>query len=518
MILPMVLSLTKLFDDPIKWTFIVSNLLSSYIINTIILVLCVSFFSVCIGYYASYMMTQTSFKGKSILSILLYLPLAMPAYILSYVYVDTLSFSGRIYRFFLSMGISLELNLFSMSMAVFVLTLSLFPYVYIPLSTYFRTRNQHHIDVAKMLRVPLIKRITNIYVPLMLPTLLSSTMLIIFETVNDYGVTKYLNIKTLSVGIFDAWFQLNDLTSALYLAFGYVVIVLIVYSLYKVLSKDTKKDINKFTEKRYYKKLTIKQTWLYITPLWIIVFLSLGLPLIELVLNILQSFELSDLRPWFEALIWTISIALLTSLLIMLLSVIIANAKRFSNSKIIHNIVAIPILGYALPGVMMALMYYIFYINLDRFFRPLYQLLSTQHVVLSVSIWMLITALVFRFFAIGYKQVSNQYTSIGTYHALTSYTLKKGKWTTLLRIDIPMIKKSLIAGFILSFIDIIKELPLTLLLRPFNVQTLSTLIFTYMNNEDINKASFASLTLILLSFICILIVTSLGRKPHDSRD
>ena len=514
--IPVLFSITQLFNDAPKWSFIVSNLLTTYLTNTLILVFMVGVFSLSIGFYAAYVIATKSFKGRNILSLLLYLPLAMPAYVLSYIYVDTLSFSGRVYRLLSFFGITSQFNLFSISTAIFVLTLSLFPYAYIPLKAYLTKRNQHHEDVARMLRIPIWKRILSVHLPLLLPTFMTALMFIVFETVNDYGVTKYLNIKTLSVGMFDAWFQLNDLTSALYLAITYMIVLLSFYIVYQIIVKDTKKDNIKTYEKPHLTSLNKQQTLLYTTPLWILVFFSLGLPLIELLLNTIQSFQIESILSWLRALGTTLMVALLASLIIIIMSLLISNTKRFTWSKGIKKLLNLPIFGYAFPGVMIALMYYMFFIHFDRFLNPIYTLFGNQRLVLSLSIWVLISALVFRFFAIGFKQISNSYESIGIHHTLSSYTLRKGKWMTLLKIDVPMIKKGLIAGFILSFIDIIKELPMTLLLRPFNVQTLSTLIYTYISNEDISKASFASLTLIIISGIFIVVFKSLGRKKDVS--
>ncbi len=165
---------------------------------------------------------------------------------------------------------------------------------------------------------------------------------------------------------------------------------------------------------------------------------------------------------------------------------------------------------------MVALIYYYFFVRIDNFLDPAYQTIFQSGHILSLSIFVLIGALVFKYFAVGYKQISNVYDIIGLQHTLTSYTLKKSKWKTLLSVDIPMIKRGLIAGFILSFIDIIKELPITLLLRPFNVQSLSTLIFTYINNEDISKASTASLLLVMITGILIIILQSFGKGKNVS--
>lgn len=516
LMMPFVFAITMFFGDAPKWSFIVSNLLTTYVTNTMTLVLSVSVFSMMIGLYAAYMIETMSFKGKRILSLLLYLPLAIPAYVLSYIYVDTLSYSGRLYQILSSLGLDFSGIVFSMPMAIFILSLSLFPYAYLSFKVYFKTRNTHHFDVARLLRIPFLKRLTRIHIPFMLPTFMSALLFITFETINDYGVTKYLNIKTLTVGMFDSWFQMNDLTSSFYLALIYVVVLLFVSTIYLFIFKRSIIDSSKSNVTSYLKKLTLKETMLYTTPLWFICLFSLFIPMIELILNSLQSVNVASVLSAGQALIQTLMMTFISSTAIILFALIIKNIQRLMHHKKGMTLFKLPLVGYAFPGVMVALIYYYFYIRLDQLLDPLYQILFQRGLIISLSSLVLIIAYVFKYFAVGYKQISTTYDIIGTHHTLAAYTLKKSKLKTLVFIDIPMIKKGLFAGFILSFIDIIKELPMTLLLRPFNVQTLSTLIFTSINNEDISKASFASVLLIILSSVLIILLQSFGRKNNVS--
>ena len=516
LMMPFVFAITMFFGDAPKWSFIISNLLTTYVTNTMTLVLSVSVFSMMIGFYAAYIIETMSFKGKRILSLLLYLPLAIPAYVLSYIYVDSLSYSGRLYQILSSLGLDFSGIVFSMPMAIFILSLSLFPYAYLSFKVYFKTRNTHHFDVARLLRIPFLKRLTRIHIPLMLPTFMSALLFITFETINDYGVTKYLNIKTLTVGMFDSWFQMNDLTSSFYLALIYVVVLLFVSTIYVFIFKRSIIDSSKSNVTSYLKKLTLKETMLYTTPLWFICLFSLFIPMIELILNSVQSVNIASVLSAGQALIQTLMMTFISSAAIILFALIIKNIQRLMHHQKGMFIFKLPLVGYAFPGVMVALIYYYFYIRLDQLLNPLYQILFQRGLIISLSSVVLIIAYVFKYFAVGYKQISTTYDIIGTQHTLAAYTLKKSKLKTLVFIDIPMIKKALFAGFILSFIDIIKELPMTLLLRPFNVQTLSTLIFTSINNEDISKASFASVLLIILTSVLIILLQSFGRKNNVS--
>ncbi|MGB0417733.1 MAG: ABC transporter permease [Acholeplasmataceae bacterium] len=516
LMMPFVFAISMFFGDAPKWSFIVSNLLTTYVTNTMTLVLSVSVLSMMIGLYAAYMIESMSFKGKKILSLLLYLPLAIPAYVLSYIYVDTLSYSGRLHQILLSLGLDFSGIVFSMPMAIFILSLSLFPYAYLSFKVYFKTRNTHHSDVARLLNIPFLKRLTRIHIPLMLPTFMSALLFITFETINDYGVTKYLNIKTLTVGMFDSWFQMNDLTSSFYLASIYVGLLLLVSTIYLFIFKRSIIDSSKSNVTSYIKKLTLKETMLYTTPLWLICIFSLFIPMVELILNSVQSVNLASILSTGQALIQTLMMTFISSTAIIFFALMIKNIQRLMHHKKGMSIFKLPLVGYAFPGVMVALIYYYFYTRLDQLLDPLYQILFQRGLIISLSSLVLMIAYVFKYFAVGYKQISTTYDIIGTQHTLAAYTLKKSKLKTLVFIDMPMIKKGLFAGFILSFIDIIKELPMTLLLRPFNVQTLSTLIFTSINNEDISKASFASVLLIILTSVLIILLQSFGRKNNVS--
>jgi len=512
-VVPIIFSLRKLLETSKQWLFIVENLLYTYVTQSVILVLSVVFLSVVIGICSAVIVTKYEFKGRKLLEVLLYLPMAVPPYVLSYIYVDTLSFQGRIYRLFQAIGIQLHMNVFSLSMAILVLSLSLYPYIYIPMKAYFRQQDDMYDDAAKLLHMSWVKRMIKIHIPMLMPTLISASMFVLFEAMNDYGVSKYLNIKTLTVGMFDTWFQFNDITAAFYLAFIYIGFIILITLLYQLYHRHKHVAKAGHYQKKHPSKLTGSKSYVYIGLLWTLIVVSLGIPLFELILNVFSALSTTSFLPFIEALFNTLVISLLASGIIMMIALLMGNFYRFVKHKWLKKLSNIVVIGYALPGVMIALIYYVFFIELDMFFSPIYNVFNRSGLVLSLSIWMLIAAFVFRFFAIGYRQVIASYASIGMKQTLAAYTLHTSKFKTLFLIDVPMIKKGFIAGFIISFVDIVKELPMTLLLRPFNMQTLSTLTYTYMNNEDIIGASLPSLAIVIVSMALILILTR-KRKEH----
>ena len=515
-IIPLLFSLNKILETSDKWPFIVEQLLMTYVSQTLILVVGVITLSSLIGGLSAFVIATYQFKGRRLLEILFYLPMAVPPYALSYIYVDSLSYQGRLYRMLSMIGIDSNINVFSMGMAIMVLSLTLSPYIYIPLLAYLKNKDVMYEDAAKLLHKSWFHRMRLIHVPMMLPTLLSAGMFVLFESLNDYGVSKYLNIKTLSVGMFDAWFQLNDMTAAFYVAFIYIGVIIGVSIMYQLMKKNKNTSTLTNAKKSRYQQLQGWQRYVFPTSLWIIITWSLFWPMTELVLNIITSWSNINVRAFFHALWNTLMIASIASGIIIVTALFVGNFYRFARNQWVKKVSSIFVIGYALPGVMIALIYYVFFIQVDQFLLPLYGIIHTRDLVLSLSIWMLISAFVFRFFAIGFRQVIVSYETIGQKHTLASYTLHMSKLKTLWFVDIPLIKKGLIAGFIISFVDIAKELPMTLLLRPYNTQTLSTLTFTYVNNEDIAGASLPSLVMIVLSAILILILTSKRKDSHVS--
>jgi iron(III) transport system permease protein len=166
-------------------------------------------------------------------------------------------------------------------------------------------------------------------------------------------------------------------------------------------------------------------------------------------------------------------------------------------------------LGYAIPGAVIAIAVNIFFIDLDRALYPIYLFFNenSPKLVLSMSLVMLIFAYTLRFMAIGYNSVESSYDKIGLKYTEASYVLKHSKIKTLLKVDLPLLKPSLISAAIIVFIDIIKELPLTLILRPVNYNTLATYVYVYASDEMLQEASLASFTLIMISSILIYILT-----------
>ena len=202
----------------------------------------------------------------------------------------------------------------------------------------------------------------------------------------------------------------------------------------------------------------------------------------------------------------SVTVAGISATVIIIFALIVGNFSRLVHGKAAKLLPKLTILGYSIPGAVIAVAVVTAFIALDGFLAPLYRVAGVENsLVFSVSLTMLVSAYIIRFFAIGYNSIESGYDKIGTDFRDASRLLGAGLTKTFFKIDVPMLKGAIISGFILVFIDVLKEIPLTLILRPFNFDTLSTKAFQYASDEKIMEASQASLVIVGISALAIVV-------------
>jgi iron(III) transport system permease protein len=500
--LPIINASYSVFTEGKNWQFVVENRLLMYLTQSVILVLSVLFLSTLFGVYASSIVSLYDFKGSKILSLLLFLPLAMPSYVMAFIYQDIVREQ-------------LKGSLMNLMGAIIILSISLFPYVYLTTRAQFKYLNTSLNEAAKLMKMSTYQRWWLIHLPMLKPGILTGVMFVVFETLNDYGTVSYFNVKVLSVGIFETWFGLNDRLSGLRLSWIYVGMVIVFMSLL-ALRKKPHISLTRPSKAWTKKKLNLKEYFLKVMPLWGLILMSFIIPVLYLIRDVLEVFSQINYLKVLGATLNSLILGSGAAWIIMVLALVLANANRFYHQKFVKIMSKISLIGYVLPGVLIALMYYVWFIELDHFLNPLYALFGQQGLVLSLSIIMLLSAYVMRFLSVGYNHLNSNYRAIGTHHTLTSYVLKKSKWKTLYAIDIPMLKWGILTGFLLVLVDSLKELSMTLILRPFNYHALSTLIYQYVMDEQLAMASAASLILIGVSASFMVLVDWIGGKRDVS--
>ncbi|QOR68791.1 iron ABC transporter permease [Cytobacillus suaedae] len=501
----------KLFTKPNEnWYHIQEFLLADYIQNTLILIVFTGILSVLIGVSLAWIVSVYDFPFKRFFKWGLILPLAIPPYIGAYTYNGLLNYTGVIQSTLRnSFGLKLDQKYFdimTMHGTIFIFTIFLFPYVYIITKAFLENQSASLIENARLLGSNSFGVFFRVVLPLSRTAIIGGVSLVILEVLNDYGVVKYFGVQTFSTAIFQAWFGMGDLDSAIKLAGVLMTIVVLVLVFEKMMRG--RKNYHFTTTK-------IRPIQPYVLPKWrgwvlfgyafTIFTIGFLIPLAQLIYWLFMTYE-RIVSADFLLLVWnSVSVAFISSSIIIIVALVIANFSRLSQGPVAKVISRLTVLGYSLPGTIIAIGVLTVFIALDKNLFGFYEWLGLKPtLLLSLSIAMLLFAYVIRFLAIGFNSIEAGFDKVGTSFTEASRMLGNNITRSFFKVDLRMIKGAVLGGFLLVFIDILKELPLTLLLQPFNFYTLATKAFQYANDEMIQEAALASLLIILVSSLSIV--------------
>jgi len=508
----------KLFDSPGgSWSHIANNLLMGYFQNTILLLLGVAIMTFLLGVSTAWLVSNYEFPGRKYFEWLLILPLGFPGYIMAYTYVGILDYTGPIQVFFrntFDMQVRGSLiDIMNLPGAVFILSITLFPYVFLITRSSFLQQSKTLQEASFLLGANRFKTFFKVALPMARPAIVAGIALASMEVLNDYGTVKYFGVNTFTTGIFRAWFSMGDSSTAIYLAAILMVFVFVIlyleslqrgnrqYSAVNGIQKPTARVHPTLGKKIFYTSIC--------TSIFLISFLF---PFLQLVNWVSLTYTKVVNQDFFLLIFRSFGLAAVSGIFIVILSIVLLYALRLSPFKWVKNITKIATLGYAIPGAVIAVGVMIPFIAMDKWVYG--NLFSSQVAGLffSGTLFALVFAYIVRFMAVGYNPVEAGFQKIGIHVNEASRLLGARSTRTLLKIDLPLIKTSLVSGILLVFVDVLKELPLTLILRPFNYQTLATKAFDMATNEMIAESANAALIIILTGIIPIIFLNRLIKK------
>lgn len=521
--LPNLNILSNVFNEPNEnWLHIKEFLLKEYVINTLIIVIFTGFFTVVIGTSLAWIISIYDFPLRSFLKWGLILPLTIPPYIAAYTYTGLINYTGLIQstlrnKFNISVNQSYT-DIMSIEGSIFIFTMFLFPYVYTITRAFIAKQSASLIETARVLGRSPLAIFWFVILPLSRAAIIGGTSLVVLEVINDYGVVQYFGVTTFSTAIFKAWFSLSDVDTAIKLAGILMVIVFGILLLEKIL-RGGKKYSYTTTKVRPITRIKLSglksvMAFGYGAIIFGLGFLIPSLQLIHwAIITYYNVFDTAFLKLMFNSLFT----ALVASALIITIALIIANYSRISHSIISKIIARLTVIGYSIPGAVIAIGVIVFFIAIDNNLFWLYKWVKEDSVklVLSTSVFMLIFAYVIRFIGIGFNSVESGFEKVGKKFFEASRTLGMSVTQTFFKVDVGMIAPAILTGFILAFVDIMKELPLTLILRPFNFETLATKAYQYAGDELIQEASIPSLIIISISFISVYLFHRVADREEN---
>jgi iron(III) transport system permease protein len=487
--------------------------------NTTLLIVGVGLCSSFFGATAAWLVSIYEFKGRQLVSWLLMLPLAVPSYILAYVFVDVLRYESPVQDLaYVLLG--RYLNPMSLSSAVLLFSLGLYPYVYVVVRSFLSRQSASMFDAARLFGVKGVPLFVGYGLPLMRASIISSVVLVIMEVLSDYGLVDYFGIVTFTTLIFGSWFRFRQIQTALRFSLWLLVVVFVVLGAERLFS-NKRRFAYATTKVRSLRRMRLSKThqgvvWLYLGSLLVV---SFGIPMLQLISWALQTYQLSVNFNLVQAVISTILVSVGAGFAILVLTLLLANIGRHRPTLLQTLLLRITLFGYSIPGAVVAVVMLLLFQRLDQAIDLVMVggLGLPRGLFLTGTMLLLLSAYVVRFMAIGYQSIESNYQKIGTNFTNASYLLGKGKLATLWKVDVPMLRQGMASAMILVVIDIIKELPLTLVLRPFNFNTLATLTYRYAAEEQVRMGAIAALIMIGLSSIIIYVITRPRKEVRYGR-
>jgi iron(III) transport system permease protein len=499
LVLPLLFLLIYVFKpEGQAWQSIVEYDLFNQTANTLLLILLVVPITVFLGTWFAWIVSAYEFRGRKILSWALLLPLTFPTYIMAFTQAQLFSYGGLFSKVSKMAGAekAWHIDLLHLPGLVVVLSLSLYPYVYLPVKIALRSGMGPYIEAARNLG----KNNTNIFfkiaLPLMRPAIAGGAFLVAMEVLNDYGAVKYYGISTLTTGIFSAWFASNDLVSAVRISFILLIIALVTISAERY-QRRRKSYISARRQKNLMRENP--QQWKkFLYPLLIIIFLLFAflVPISQLISDTIKNSHLFKSDNFGEMAFNSIGIALFGSVLVTSFAFLVLFGQRINNNLFLTVISRSFAIGYALPGAVIAVSVMIISSMIDN---------SLNTYLIGGSIIGLLFAFLVRFIAIGYNTLNSGFERQSKNIDKASLNLGISPFNTLKKINIPISYSVLMGSFLLCFVDMIKELPLTYILRPFNFHTFSTKAFDYASDEMLAKAALPSLCIVILGSLPLIL-------------
>jgi len=504
-----------------NWAHMKEFVLGSFIKTSLILISATALLTIMIGLSLAWLIAQYQFPLRGFLKWALVLPLSIPPFIGAYTYHGIVNYTGVI-QTTLRDRFGIELNpsffdIMNLPGAVFIYTMFLYPYVYTITRIFLSQQSASLIESARMLGKGPWRTFIQVVIPISRVSIIGGASLVVLEVLNDYGVVKYYGIQTFTTAIFQTWFGLGDIESSIKLAaslMGFVILILMI----EKLLRGRRQYSYSTTKVRPLPLIQLKGWKATVVTGYGLFILSLGffIPIAQLIDWMILTYGKIPMGEFLTYVKNSVTVAGISASVIILFALIVGNFSRLVHGRIVKLLPKLTILGYSIPGAVIAVAVVTAFIALDRFLSPIYQLIGlSTTLVLSVSLIMLISAYIIRFFAIGYNSIESGYDKIGTDFRDASRLLGVGLTKTFFKVDVPMLKGAIVSGFVIVFIDILKEIPLTLILRPFNFDTLSTKAFQYASDEKIMEASQASLLIVGISAFAIVVFYKFLEKEQN---
>ncbi len=507
------------------WAHLFSTILPTTLTDTVILLAGVGVVTAVIGTASAWLVTAYDFPGRRMLEWALLLPLAVPTYIIAYAYLDILhpigSVQGAI-RWVLGYESPRQFRLpdiRSMTGCILLLGFVLYPYVYIPTRAMFLTQSGTLADAARTLGVSRRAMFWRVGLPLARPAVAIGIALALMETLNDVGAAEFLGVRTMTVTIYTTWITRTDLPGASQIALALLLIVVALVGIERWARRQQRYAIDARRSRGFQPQtVSFPKGMLFLVVGLMPVLVGFVAPAIYLTSEAWKRYQFAGLSPRIvnEA-ISTLTIATIATVVTISLGLVVAYATRVRPGRTSAALLRLSSMGYAAPGTVVAIGVLIVLAGFDRFVD------QTALDWFGVSTGLLfmgsgaavIYALTVRFLAISSGGIEAGLSRIPTSLDHVSRTLGQSVSGTFWHVHLPLSKTAISAASLLVFVDCVKELPATLLLRPLNVETFATHLYGEAARGTYEEAAIAALAIVAIAILPVLLLSRVGTSRPD---
>lgn len=505
------------------WPHLIENVLPGAVRRTLILMAGVAAIALVTGTGTAWLVTMYRFPGRGLFQWLLLLPLAMPTYIIAFCYIELFDYSGELQtalRGLFGWQSARDYwfpDIRSLTGAIIVMGAVLYPYVYITARASFIAQSVCVIEASRTLGRSAPETFWQIALPLARPALAAGTALALMETLNDIGAVEFFGVQTLTVTVYDTWLDRGSLAGAAQISCVMLLFVLAVLGLERGLRSGKRfhhttgkyRDLPEESLKGWKASLATLACGLPILIGFILpVYVLAGDAMVHLASGLTEDF-------W-RAAMHSLTLSLAAAVLGVVFAVVLAYGRRQTRSKLVHVATFVPAVSYAVPGTVLAIGLLIPLAGLDNTIdeaaRSLFGV--STGLILSGSAFAIVVAYTIRFLAASLGSVEAGLSKITRNIDAAGRTLGASVTQMLWRVHLPLLRPTLGAAALIVFVDSMKELPATLLLRPFNFDTLATQVFTLASLYRYEEAGLSALTIVLVSLAPVLFLHGIIAKSR----
>ena len=513
-IIPILTVFSSFFEDTTNYFQILKQtFFLEYILNSIILLIGVIFLTFILGVGSAYLVSFYQFPGSNFFKWALILSFAVPPYIYAYslfAFFENYGTAFTILKFLFGEGnYNKHIPKFSgMFGLILSISFSLYVYVYILARSSFLYQSQNLIELGKNLGFSKLKSFYSIILPAARPAIVAGLSLVAMETLAEFGAVDFFSVNTLTTGIYNAWITFDDLAFANRISFFLLLFIFILFLTENLSRKKAKyhTEVKGGFKKKEKTTLCGLKSFFAFLFCFILFFLSFLFPLSQMLywtIKFPENFFDLDI---IILLLNTLYLVSMSGIVLIIFALISNYGNRVSNRKILNVMSTLSISGYAIPGVILAIAFITFVAWFDNTFVKYFGFVSIKKLFIGSILGLIIVYFV-RFYSLAFNGIKSGYEKINISVDESAYLLGYSKVKTFFNIHIPYLRNSLLFVVILISLEIIRELPITLILRPFNFETFATTAYISASEDLLEAAAVPSLCLIVIASFFILLTS-----------